>query len=335
MNNNIFYDYNQLLSYNAMFNFILGERGVGKTYGALKFAINRFIKSGEQFVYLRRYKSELKKCIPHLFDAIISNNEFPDTSLYTKGDTLYIDGKIAGYAIALSTSNILKSTSFTKVKTIIFDEFIIDKGMYHYLPNEVISLLDLVETIARLRNVRVIFLGNAISIANPYFAYFDLHLPYNSTFATFKDGLILVNYIKNEEYRKVKHESNFGKLIAGTSYSAYAIDNVMLRDSNYFIKHKTPEAKFFFILNINKTRYGVWRDRSMSSIFISNDIDPNCPISIAINNEDHTDNTVLIKSRSNPWFKTILEHYKIGLLYFESQKIKSVIMEHIARCLTN
>ena len=51
----MFYDYNKVLSYNAMFNFIIGERGVGKTFGAKKFCINRFLKYGEQFVYIRRY----------------------------------------------------------------------------------------------------------------------------------------------------------------------------------------------------------------------------------------------------------------------------------------
>lgn len=80
----------------------------------------------------------------------------------------------------MSIANILKSSSYEKVDTIIFDEFLIDKGSYHYLQNEVTQLLDVIETVARLRDIRVIFLGNAISITNPYFNYFNLTLPYNS-----------------------------------------------------------------------------------------------------------------------------------------------------------
>ena len=65
----MYYDYNKLYSYNALFNFIIGERGVGKTYGIMKKAVKDFIKtmndkveydeSGNkisgpsQFVYLR------------------------------------------------------------------------------------------------------------------------------------------------------------------------------------------------------------------------------------------------------------------------------------------
>ena len=200
----MYYDYQKVLSYNALLSFIIGERGVGKTYGAKKFCIKNYINKNDEFVYLRRYKTELKSSVPKFFDDLKTNNEFKDHKLTVKNNNFYCDGKICGYALPLSTANILKSTSYSKVKTIIFDEFIIDKGCYHYLQNEVTQLLDIIETIGRLRDIRVIFLGNAISITNPYFTYFDLSLPYKSDIKTFKDGLIVVNYIKNEEYRAVK-----------------------------------------------------------------------------------------------------------------------------------
>ena len=41
--------------------------------------IQRFIKKGEQFAYIRRYKPELKKAVPNFFDALKSNNEFERT----------------------------------------------------------------------------------------------------------------------------------------------------------------------------------------------------------------------------------------------------------------
>lgn len=123
----MFYDFQKVLSYNSMLNFIIGERGVGKTYGVTKFVINDFLKRGHEFVYLRRYKTELRKSVPHFFDALKSNDEFKDHKLSVKNDNFFIDDKIAGYSMPLSTANILKSSSFPKVQTIIFDEFIIDK----------------------------------------------------------------------------------------------------------------------------------------------------------------------------------------------------------------
>ena len=159
MENNFYYTLQRVLSFNALINFIIGERGCGKSYSAKKHVINRFIKKGEEFVYLRRYKTELKSSVPKFFDDIISNNEFPEAKFKVKNNIFYINDKIAGYALPLSTANILKSTSFSKVKTIVFDEFIIDKGCYHYLQNEVEQFLDIIETVGRLREIKVFLLN--------------------------------------------------------------------------------------------------------------------------------------------------------------------------------
>lgn len=332
----MWYDYSRVLSYGkAMFIFIIGERGVGKTYGAKKWCINKFIKKGEQFIYLRRYKTELRESAgdtDKFFKALY--NEFPNHTFKITGNKIYCDNKVMGYTIALSTSNILKSTSFDGVTTIIYDEFIIDKGCYHYLQNEVEAMLETTETIARLRNIRVLFLGNAISITNPYFTYFDLSLPYNSDVKTFKDGLILVNYIKNEQYRKVKHESNFGQLIAGTNYSNYAIDNEFLRDSKAFIKKKSPNAKHFFCLKYKNKMFGFWLDHKTSVIYVSLDYDPSCPIKYTVTSDDHDEQTVLLSLRTSGYFKSVISHYRMGLLCFESQKIKGLIMQIINNHLT-
>ncbi len=330
----MWYNYDKLISYNAILNFVIGERGVGKTYGATKFVLNEFIKKGVQFIYLRRYKTELKNSVPKFFDALINNNEFKDHKLKVKDNTFYCDGKICGYAIALSTANILKSTSFAKVKTIIFDEFIIDKGVYHYLQNEVTQMLDIVETIGRLRDIRMLFLGNAISITNPYFNYFSLTLPYKSDFKTFKNGLILVNYIKNEKYREVKKASRFGQLIENTEYGKYAIDNEFLRDSKSFVGKKQGECKHQFILIVNNQKLGVWYNYDSTIMYVSQDYDPNCPIIFTLEIDSHTDSTILIKTRSNTYYKFLVESFRLGKLYFESQQIKNNVLMELSKTLT-
>lgn len=330
----IWYSYDKTLSYNAILNFIIGERGVGKTYGATKYVINKFLKKSRKFVYLRRYKTELKESVPKFFDAIKTNNEFPNTNFEVKGNDFYINKKVCGYAFPLSVAHILKSSTFADVDTIIFDEFIIDKGCYHYLHNEVEQLLDIIETIGRLRDIRVFFLGNAISITNPYFIYFNLSLPYKSDIATFKDGAILVNYIKNESYREVKRKSRFGKLIDGTNYGKYAIDNQFLRDSKVFIKKRPKNSKFYFIIYYNGEGYGVWCDYNEGAIYFSNKYDSNCPIRFSFNTEDHNEKTILSRMRSSIFFQSILEHYRLGKLYFENQKIKNNLMDLLSKYLT-
>lgn len=210
----MFYDIHNILSYNALLNFLIGERGVGKTYSVSKFSIHDFLKNKNEFSYIRRYKPELRQSVPQFFEAIKANNEFPDCSFFSKSNKFYCNNQICGHAMTLSTAQDLKSSNFNKVKNIIFDEFIIEEGQRkYYLQNEVEVFLNLIETIARLRDVRIFLLGNAVTSTNPYFLYFDLTLPYNSDIKTFKNGTILLQYMQNLEYREVKSKSRFGQLV--------------------------------------------------------------------------------------------------------------------------
>lgn len=170
------------------------------------------------------------------------------TTIYIiSGKTFYCDDQICGYAVRLSTAQDLKGTNYPKVKNVIFDEFIIEEGQKkYYLKNEVFTFLNLLETVGRLRDLRVFLLANSVTITNPYFLYFNLKCNKNKEISLFKDGLILVQYMKNEEYRKVKKQSNFGKLVAGTSYEDYAINNKFILDNNNFIEKRSPTSKFSF-----------------------------------------------------------------------------------------
>lgn len=258
----MFYNYNKILSYNAFLNFLIGERGVGKTFGAVKFVTSQFIKKNEQFAYIRRYKSDLKNSVPTFFTSIQNNGLFEENHLYNKGNIFYCDNKICGYAMTLSTAQDLKSSNFDNVKNIIFDEFIINEGQKkYYLHNEVETFLNLIETIALMRKVKVFLLGNAGNIiTNPYFLYFNLQIPYNTDIKLYKNGLILVQYMKNEEYRNKKRTTDFGKLVAGTSYEKFAIENIDNHLSKNFIEKKKGTAKFSFAFIYNNEIFGVWND---------------------------------------------------------------------------
>ena len=336
----IFYDYQKVLSYNAFLNIIIGERGVGKTYGAKKYVINRWIKKHKQFVYIRRYETDLESSIGSTGDNKFFEqvkNEFPEHEFKInkskKVRKLIMDNQVIGYAIPLSSADSLKSSTYDNVETIIYDEFMLKEGSsQHYLRNEPEMILDIIETVGRLKDVKIFLLGNAISSTAPIMTYFDLSLPYNSDIKLFKNGLILVNYIKNEAYRKVKKSTKFGKLIEGTRYSKYAIDNEFLSDSKSFIKRK-GECRFYFIFILNNKTYGVWRDKE-DYIYVSDDIDPNCPMKFALDIENHDESTILLKIRNNPYFVTIISHYRFGKLCFESQAIKNNVMSSLSKYIS-
>lgn len=334
-----YYNYDKLFSYNFLLAFVIGERGVGKSFGAKVAVLKKFIKSGEQFIYLRRYKTELDSALVTFWNDIQSANYFDDLELKVKKSkmltTFTCDGEVCGYAVPLSTANILKSTAFPKVKTIIFDEFLLDvsAGTYRYLKNEVQMVMDIIETVGRLRDIQVIFLGNATTQVNPYFAYFNLSLPYNSEFKTFKDGLIVVNYIKNEEYRKVKKASRFGKLISSSDYGKYAIDNEFLRDSMEFIAKRPEKSMFFCTLIINGMSVGVWLGRD-GYMYISPKFDPNSSMKFACDYTDHSEQSIFLNARENYFLRSAVRYYKQGLLRFENITVKNTCIELLNKCVS-
>ena len=91
----MYWDIAKPLSYNALFNFIVGARGCGKTFGVKQWCIKDFLKTGYQFVYVRRYKTELKTVKTFFFDIA---DHFPNHTFEVKGNEFNIDGKTAGYA---------------------------------------------------------------------------------------------------------------------------------------------------------------------------------------------------------------------------------------------
>lgn len=213
---------------------------------------NQFIKKDEQFAYIRRYKSDLKSAVPTFFTSVQNKGLFEGYNLHNKGNVFYCDNQICGYAMTLSTAQDLKSSNYDKVTTIIFDEFIIDEGQKkYYLHNEVETFLNLIETIARMRKIRVLLLGNAGNvITNPYFLYFDLSVPYNTDIKLYKDGLILVQYMNNKAYRDEKKKTDFGKLVAGTPFEKFAIENTDTHISSNFIEKKKRNFKILFCIYI-------------------------------------------------------------------------------------
>lgn len=335
----IYYNYDKLFSYNFLIAFVIGERGVGKSFNAKIQVLKKFLKSGEQFIYLRRYKTELDTALQTFWDDLQANGYFEDYNLSVKKSKMLTEfrcnGKICGYAVPLSTANILKSTAFPNVSTIIFDEFLLDdSGTYRYLRNEVTMLLDIIESVFRLRDGKTILLGNALNVhASPYFAYWNLNLPTDSEFKTFKDGSILVNYIKNLAYRDAKKKSRFGKLIEGTEYGRYAIDNEVFRENNNFIEKRPGNSTFYGVLIINGVNVGIWNGRN-GYLYMSEKFDPNTNSKFALDYNDHSEQTIFTNARDNYYMRMCVTAYKQGLLKFENQKLKSVILPLLNRCIS-
>lgn len=324
----IYYDGGQALSYNALFTFIIGNRGCGKTYWFRKWAIRDFIKNGNQFIYLRRYKEEMSESNKKNFlEPLIKENEFPGHELKIKGNEVFVDGKVAGYFVTLSTAKIKKSVDYPYVTKIGFDEFIIEKSNYTYIPNEVINLLEFYNTVDRDSDrVKMIFMSNAISIANPYFLEFNINVSDTHRYWRFKEGEMLVDYVDNEEFKKFKRSTRFGRMIAGTNYANYSIENKFMLDDDFGIDKKDGKCSCDINIKYAGTIYGIWRSREKLCFFISQDYSKTCLYNYCFKASDISDKFHLV-NKSNPLIKFLVKDYKKGNVLFEDNKIKAIWTE--------
>lgn len=322
----MWYDISNLLSYNRVFNYVIGNRGGGKTFSAKRWAINSFLKLGKQFIYVRRYKTELKE-IGKFFNDIAEF--FPGHTFEVKGWKFYIDDQYCGEAVPLVVATRYKSTPFPLVDKVIFDEFVIDKGGIRYLSKEVECFLELFETIARTRDdVRAVFLANAISVVNPYFLYFKLTPNPNKRFSVYDDQLI--EFFSDSDFIQAKYKTRFGKLVSGTAYGDYAIENKFLRDNNTFIEKRTGDTEFCLAIKYGTNYYGFWIAWESGLIYVDTKYDPTSPNIYVLQKEDHEPNMLLVKSiTSSIPIQRILYCFQNGLLRFSNMEVKNQFYEYI------
>lgn len=175
----------------AYYYMAFGERSNGKTYSALDYALERYFKHGEQFAYIRRFGEDVKrKNLLTLLSAHVENGRISTLSDnkytlvdYTAGKFIAYNysednGKIEkdiqpmGYAFDLNAMEHHKSTSYPKVTTIIFDEFLSRQG---YITNEFVLFMNTLSTIIRDRvNVTIFMIGNTVNKFCPYFTEMGL-----------------------------------------------------------------------------------------------------------------------------------------------------------------
>lgn len=181
-----FYSLRSIDQYKAIYNIIIGERSNGKTYACLARALSKYISSGEQSAYLRRFKEDFRgKRGQQLFAAHEANSYIRtltggkwDRVRFYSGkwhlarmdadlEKLIYDETPFMFGFSLNDMEHDKSISYPNVTTIIYDEFLTRQ---YYLPDEFILFMNVLSTIIRHRdNVKIYMLGNTVNKYCPYF----------------------------------------------------------------------------------------------------------------------------------------------------------------------
>lgn len=238
--NNGYVDIKRILDFKMPFNFIVGGRGTGKTYGALKHVYENNIR----FMLMRRTQAQCDlinkpefnpfKALAHDLDldiAVKSISKYNSMLIEESED----DFKILGYTCALSTIANMRGFDASDVELLLYDEFIPERHE-RQLKNEGSAFLNAYETINRNRELQghdplqVLCLANAFNMANAIFLELGLvgiaerMIQKDNNFYLNKDKGILIVLLNESKISEQKRETALYK-IAGGSYTEMALSN--------------------------------------------------------------------------------------------------------------
>lgn len=282
-----YYDIRKVMSYNAIYNFIVGARGLGKTYGFKYKSIKDALNGKGQFIYLRRYKSEL--ITAKLTFMVDVQDKFPEHEFQVQGFKLRareIDreaereaeaaGKAyknsnhwedIGFFAALSTAQSMKSVSFAGVRKVIYDEFIIEKSLMHYLPNEPTVMINFLNTVDRNRDlVKVYFLANSVSIQCPYFLEYGIRPDELPEISTSHKGFICTHFPLSGKFAEQVKATRYGRFISGTDYEKYAVGNEFADAHSSLIAPKPADALFQWNFETKHGIFSFWEGANLSEL---------------------------------------------------------------------
>lgn len=180
-----YYSLKNILSKNAQYNIIFGERSNGKTYAVLKYGLEQFAINKKQMAIVRRWQDDFtgKRGVT-MFESLVVNGEVSKitngewSGIYYYGSRWYLcrydsSGKRENcdtpfaYGFAITGMEHDKSTSYPNITTICFDEFLSRNA---YLQDEFILFMNTISTIIRQRkDIKIFMLGNTVNKYCPYF----------------------------------------------------------------------------------------------------------------------------------------------------------------------
>lgn len=159
------------------FIFIIGPRQVGKTYGTIKYLLDR----DEKFILMRRTMTELD----FIASGVISPFSGMGYDLDVKRDSKYTgaavdgDGNVRVSLMALSTVSKIRGFSAYDYTNLVYDEFIPERHVTR-IKNEADAFLNAIVTIAGNRELegkeplKVWLLANSNNLSSPILSTFGL-----------------------------------------------------------------------------------------------------------------------------------------------------------------
>ena len=357
LDENDYYSLHDVLSRNAMWNFILGARGLGKTYAAADYVLKKWLAKRWEFIYLRRTDEEVKKAKISFWNDM--SEKYPDYVFRNEGMLLQIctdpfeptqetdnsDGthvrtlksklkwQTCGYIIGLSTSGSLKSMPFPNVHTMIYDEIFptAHGNVGQYLGSETELFQEFYSTVDRWQDrVRVLALSNATNVANIYFSTYGIKAEeQRKAIQLYAKGYIAVEIADYKGFSSKVKNTRFGQLIRDTEYGQYAIDNEFRNAHSELmgvVDKRRDSYNFTIITQMGTMRIWSHPDADFNTCAIASDLTPaheRCRTTVP--SKVSPDCPLL--SLRDALSKRLIQAYRGGTMRFESAEQQAIFMD--------
>ena len=279
----------EILKHEAVFVFIYGGRGTGKTYGALK-----EMKEGDhKFIYMRRLQSQtdiVKKDNMQPYKTLNDDmgwtvrpfpvnkylSAFYDSTTNEEGKIIP-EGDQRGLLTSLSTFSNLRGVDGSEIDTIIMDEFIPELNE-RPIKGEADALFNAYETINRNRElkgeepVKLLCLANSNRIDNPLFMELNLVRRAEKIRKEGKEYLydpkrkmLLIDLYKSK-ISEEKSDTALYQLTKGTEFYEMAIRNSFINEERGRIETR-PIREYKPVVSIGEIT--VYKHKSRKEYYVT------------------------------------------------------------------
>ena len=322
------------------FNFITGGRGTGKTYTALKYAVENGIK----FILLRRTQQQCDIINTPEFNIFRPLNAGEGWSIGSKKiskqnaafyRTEEVDGKEMlsgepiGYTAALSTLSNMRGFDASDVGLLIYDEFCPERHE-RLIKHEAEAFFNAVETINRNREltghqpITCLCLANSNDLANPIYVSLGILSTVDKmrsrgreVYENRERGSLVIS-LKNSPISERKSKTALYRLTEGSDFAGMAINNDYVSDVPSKIRH-VPLAECRPIVTIGKIT--IYKHKNNTYLYISTHKAGVCP-------EFGTDETAIKRFR-RAW-GWVWEEYMSDHIIFEEYACEILLTKYLS-----
>lgn len=230
----------EVLRHSSTFNWVIGGRGTGKTYGALKYAYENKLK----FIFLRAMKSQVENIATEVFNPFKPLNDDYGYNVTVDSVIKGVQGfydvteerkELIGLVCALSSFTNLRGFDASDYELIIFDEFIPKDGEI-VRGNWGLQFIDFYETVNRNREltgnnpVKVFGLANSNKIGNQVFIEFELlnkaigMIKKKQNYSKLEEKETALFFLSDSPISEKKKQTSLYKAISG-GYKEMALSN--------------------------------------------------------------------------------------------------------------